>query len=212
MTITTKKNSNFPITYGDEPTNNGYRLSDRIVKVFQNKAFQRYMFNLSAAFFALATASKSASAIPPEAGEAAANAADAALQLNGDHIPPIGKIQGVVPAQAGLQQPLPPVADLKPANLPGPVQNPIPGPRVDANPPVLAGKGLWLPAKPVTTAGQMTATVTFLASLTSLCLQAGFNPVAAFMCSAGIIGGALYVAKPAAIAGAKFILKITGTQ
>ena len=79
-----------------------------------------------------------------------------------------------------------------------------------ANPPVLAEKGLWLPAKPMTQGGQIIATTTFIGALTTICLQAGFNPVAAFMCASGVIGSAVYLARPTAVAAAKMILRFWG--
>ena len=64
-------------------------------------------------------------------------------------------------------------------------------------------KPLWLPAKPITQDGQLMATTTFIGALTTICLQAGFNPVAALMCASGIL---IYLAKPTAVAAAKIVL------
>lgn len=192
----------FPITYGDIEIDNELRISDKVVKVLENKRFQRYMISVAGAIVALVT-STSAKAMPPEVGEAAVDAINDALKAGGEAIPGIGEINGMVNQGARAL----PVDKLNPANF-----NPPPPkiPPVGNNPPVLAGKGLWLPAKPISQNGQIVATTSFITALTTLCLQAGFNPVAAFMCASGVVGTGVYLAKPAAVAAAKVVLRLWG--
>lgn len=181
----------FLITYGDIQIDNELKISDKVVEVLENKGFQRYMISVAGAIVALVT-STSAKAMSPEVGEAAVNAINDALKPGGEAIPGIGEINGMVNQRAAAL----PVDKLNPANF-NPQIPPVGNMPVNmpSNPPVLAGKGLQLPAKPISQSGQILATTSFIGALTIICLQAGFNPVAAFMCASGVVGTGVYLAK-----------------
>lgn len=198
----------FPITYGDIQTDNDLKISDKVVKILENKKFQRHIISVAGAIVVVAT-STSAKAMPPEAGEAAVNAINNAMKAGGEGIP---LVEGIVNRGAERL----PIDRLNPANLtppPPPSQIPPVGnmpANMPANPPVLAEKGLWLPAKPITQSGQILATTSFIGALTTICLQAGFNPIATFMCASGVFGTAVYLARPTAVTAAKIILRFWG--
>ena len=161
--ITKKTNINFPINYGDDPNDDGSIPNDKIVRVIQNKRFQRRILSVAWAVFALGAATIT-NAIQPEVWEATAAVANAAI--NGAQVPPVGQIEGGINLPAAQQVPRfqTPVADLKTANIPGPQPGQMPTPRVPQTflYYLLADKGLGLTAKPLTTAGQITATSIFL--------------------------------------------------
>ena len=80
------KNPMFPITYGDIQADNDLKISDKVVKILENKKFQRHILSVAGAVVFLTT-STSAKAMPLEAGEAAVNAVNDAIKAGGEGIP-----------------------------------------------------------------------------------------------------------------------------
>lgn len=101
-------NIGYPYTYGDD-RNDRKMLSDYIVDAAKNERVQKHLGSVAAALFTLAMYIQSASAIPPEYGEAANEMLNQAAQ-NGaaaggvPAVPPIGEIQGQVPVAQGNPQ------------------------------------------------------------------------------------------------------------
>lgn len=70
----------YPYTYGDEVKDDKKRLSDYVVDKFRNKQFTRYLGSVLIAIIALGSQAAPMNAIPPEYGEAAAEATKGTAQ------------------------------------------------------------------------------------------------------------------------------------
>ena len=186
---------NFPFTYGEDVSNDGQRLSDYVVNKLSEKETQNYLGGLAMAVVALGSQAAPVKAIPPEYGEAANEILKQAAQ-NGavgggvPEVPPIGDIGGHVP------------------NIPGPAPGdprycipamPIEQQRliaaqqagqIGAMPGHIQGASnspiFWTPKKPVTNIQKLRSTVIFIVSTAGICSQVGWNPIAQFMCAAGL--------------------------
>lgn len=66
--MTKKKNFGFPIHYGDTPSNEGDRLSDKFIRVVQTEKFQNICSAVLSAVMILGGSAQVSNAIPPEAG------------------------------------------------------------------------------------------------------------------------------------------------
>lgn len=180
-----KKNFGFPIHYGDTPSNEGDRLSDKVITVVQTKKFQNICSGLLSAVLFLGSQTQVSNAIPPEAGEHIANAADAAVNAGqaADLTPGIGGrfAAGVANAPGSVplgNQNLPPVRNLPVAGGPGLPGYPG-GPPAPGNPPVYMPLG-----RPMTPASRTANSVLFTGSLAWICVNAYWgNPVAIAGCS-----------------------------
>jgi len=181
-----KKNFGFPFHYGDTPSNEGDRLSDKVITVVQTKKFQNICSALFSAVLVIGGQARVSNAIPPEAGEHIANAADAAVNAGkvADLAPNIeGRVAGGVANAAG---PLPlanqnpvPVKDLPIATTPG-LPGQAAGPPLPGHPPVHMPLG-----RPITIAGRTTNTLLYTGSLAWICVNAYWgDPVAIVGCSA----------------------------
>jgi hypothetical protein len=180
-----KKFFGFPFHYGDTPSNEGDRLSDKVVTVVQTKKFQNICSALFSAVLVLGGQARVSNAIPPEAGEHIANAADAAVNAGqvADLAPNIGgRVAGGVANAAG---PLPlanqnpvPVKDLPIAKAPG-----LPG--YAGGPPVPGPPPVYMPlGRPITPVARTTNSILFTSSLAWICVNAYWgNPVALAGCS-----------------------------
>lgn len=179
-----EKNFGFPIHYGDTPSNEGDRLSDNVLAVTQTKRFQNICSALFSAVLVLGGQAQVSNAIPAEAGEHIANAADAAVNAGqvGDLAPNIGgrvaagvaNAPGSVPLgnqNAMLVKDIPAGVPSLPGNAAGP---PAPG-----QPPVY----MPLP-RPVTPVARTANSLLFTSSLVWICVNAYWgNPVALAGCS-----------------------------
>ena len=151
---------------------------------------------------ALGSQAAPASAIPPEYGEAANEILNQAAQNGGavggaQGVPPIGNIAGQVKDIPG------PVPEIPRCYIPAmPVEQQqllarqqagqigAMGERGPANAPIF-----WTPPKPVTDMQKLRATAIFVVSTAGICSQAGWNPIAQFMCAAGLALGSFGVSK-----------------
>lgn len=173
-----KKTFGFPIHYGDMASNEGDRLSDQVITLMQTKKFQNICSALFSGMLLIGSQAQVSNAIPPDAAEHLANAADAAVNAGqvGNLAPKIdGRIAGSV------------------ANAPGPRpltnQNPIPAPGISGGPggPPLPGQPpVYMPlARPVSPVARTTNSVLFTGSLAWICVNAYWgNPVAVIGCTA----------------------------
>jgi hypothetical protein len=161
--------------------------------------------------YTLAMSIQSASAIPPEYGEAANEMLNQAAQ-NGaaaggvPAVPPIGEIQGQVPlAQVNPQCVIPamPIEQQRliaaqQAGQLGPILgNPTGGPNIgpgavnQSDPP-----SFYIPGKPRSVVPRAVNTVAFTTALGVICLNAAWGePVAILMCSSGLMGLAYKLGK-----------------
>jgi hypothetical protein len=180
MTSNFNKKCHFPYTYGDKVKNDNNRISDSVVKIAKNNRIQ----NIGSTFLWIAyyvgSNSAPASAIPPEYGQAAAEAVSripetpAPGKLEGFNMPKMTyQQQQILAAQQGGK--MGPMGPNQPSLLP---------------PTKVASSDLpWylIPGKPQTTKGRAIATGVFFASTTAICLEAAWNPIAAAMCGTGLI-------------------------
>lgn len=181
-----KKTFGFPIHYGDTPSNNGDRLSDKVITVIQTKKFQNICSTLFSCMLVIGSQAQVSNAVPPEAGEHLANAADAAVNAGqaADLAPNIdGRIAGGV-ANAPGPRPLTnqnniPVKDLPAPGLPGGAG----GPPLPGQPPI------YMPlARPVTPVARTTNSLMFTGSFAWICINAYWgNPVALAGCSVMVV-------------------------
>lgn len=178
---------NYPFTYGDVETENDYRLSDYVVNKLKDKRTRKYLGALAAAVYALGSQAAPVGAIPPEYGEAAANAAQDMPQC----IPPLGEVAGNVNPQGGVPNNGGPFKPHGPVhlNLKGPNQNRYEYQHIPGTAKQLQA---WrLPGPPTTAIGQYTNTIMLAGSVAWICLNAFWgSPVFAYGC-VGIVGGIL---------------------
>ena len=180
-------NPHFPFTYGDDVSNDGQRLSDYVVNKLSDKKTQNYLGGLTMAMIALGSQVAPARAIPPEYGEAANEILNQAAQNGGavggaPTVPPIGNIAGQVKDIPG---PVPEIPRCYIPAMPVEQQQLIAAQQAgqlgQANSPTF-----WVPPKPVTDMQKLRSTAIFLVSTAGICSQAGWNPIAQFMCAAGL--------------------------
>lgn len=180
------ENANFPVTYGDEVTNDGHRLSDYFVNKLSEKKTQNYLGSVVVAMVALGSQAAPVSAIPPEYGEAAANVAKDV----GQGVPPLGEVMGNVNPQPPIPNNAIHIGQDVGLNQRGAVPN-INRPNFGQNGmPDKQIQPAWrLPGPPMSPGGQYANTVLLLGSVGWICLNASWgNPVFAYGC-VGIVGG-----------------------
>lgn len=186
----------FPFTYGDNVRNDGQRLSDYLVNKLSEKKTRNYLGGITMAVIALGSQAAPASAIPAEYGEAANEILNQAAQNGGGvggapAVPTIGNIAGQV---GDIPGPVPEIPRCYIPAMPIEQQRLIAaqqaGQRGPANPPIF-----WTPPKPVTDMQKLRSTAIFLVSTAGICSQAGWNPIAQFMCAAGLALSSFGVSK-----------------
>jgi len=199
MTSNFNKKPQFPFTYGDEVANDGERLSDYVVKKLSDKKTQRYLGSVATAVLVLGTQVGEAKAIPAEYGEAANNIINQAGEAACQGGPPIGQIQGNIPDVPGAGVPGGPsyyiprmpiedqrrLAAQQARHVNGDIKPP-------ATPPVF-----WSPKQPKSDFQKLRSTAIFIVSAAGVCSQAGWNPIAAVMCGAGLALSSLAISRPA---------------
>ena len=195
--------AHYPFTYGDTNVDK-IMLSDRVVKLVKTKRFRSHMTAVFFALLSVVSYPRGSSAIPPEYGEAAAEAIKGAGQAAQ---PMAGDFAGKVNINQQLPQNLPEGGNLIPPNLghlgqagnvgfnqgnPGGFgphlnQNGIP----NANRPPVPGNAWRLPGPPQGAVGQYTNTLFLIGSVGWICLNASWgSPIFAYGC-VGIVGGIL---------------------
>ena len=190
--MTFNKKPQFPLTYGDHVENDDVRLSNYVVALMKSKKFQNYTTALFFALLTLGSYAQPSSAIPPEYGEAAANAAQDFEQW----VPPVGneQVAGAVNPNPEAINPIPGIrteggaaANQNIQPLGGHQQNlpPQQGPRIQTNQKKPLQYSFMTP--PQTVVGQRLNTVGVTAAVTLICLNGVWgNPVFAWGC-AGIL-------------------------
>ena len=172
----------FPFTYGDDLANDGERLSDYVVNKFNDKNFTSHLGAVALAVLSLGSYAAPSNAIPPEYGEAAANA----LKDIPQQCVPGGNTKIVPDNPADIQQ-LYKQAGQNAAQAFGPGGLPIQGGNGNAvqppKPPFLP----YIPGPPVTRWGQTVNSVALMLSLGVICLNGAWgNPWAAVVCAGGL--------------------------
>ena len=170
-----KRNLGFPIHYVDMPSNEGNRLSDKVITMVRTKKFRNIC---SALLSAMLIIGRQGHAIPPEAGEHIANAADAAV--NAGQVADLAlNIEGRVVGNMANA----------PDRLPLPKRNPIPpAPRLPDYPRGLPAPGqppAYMPwGLPITPVARTTNTILFTGSLAWICVNAYWgSPIGLAGCS-----------------------------
>lgn len=179
----------FPFTYGDDIENDGQRLSDSIVNKLSEKETRSYLGAIFVAILALGSQASPSHAIPPEYGEAAAEATKGA----GQQAVNLGNAEVCGTQQLPNQRIVPEVPGQKtcvnsfhnvPVNTPqgSMVLN---GNTLNGNAQSLANwqdknkaLGLALPNPPVSATGRKLNTIALVASGLWICLNGAWgNPV-----------------------------------
>jgi len=160
------------------------------VNKLSEKKTQNYIGAVAMAMLALGSQAAPVNAIPPEYGEAANEILNQAAQ-NGaaaggvPAVPPIGNIQGHVPnipgPEPGNQRFCIPAMPVEQQRLIAAQQSGQIGPMPGSNSPIF-----WTPKRPVTDMQKLRSTMIFILSTAGICSQAGWNPIAQFMCAAGL--------------------------
>ena len=194
-----KKNLGFPFSYGDIPVNDGNRLSDGVLIVVKTKKFQNICSAIATIVFFFRPGASSvevANAIPPEAGEHIAQAANAAVESGQAANVAAGvgdtyKAAGFATGMEGARMAADPVGAAVPARPP--VQNmplSLPGrPDGPGKPPLPEQPPIYFPlGRPQTPLGRTTNTVFFVGSVGWICLNAYWgNPVAIAGCTGMLV-------------------------
>lgn len=183
-----KKTFGFPISYGDTPCDEGDRLSDTFVTVVKTKKFQNICSGFFSAVLWIGSQAQVAGAIPPEAGEQVANAADAAInagQANDlrPHIPEGARIAAGV-ANAPGPPPLDNQNHISVQEFP-PAPGLTGGPGGPGGPPAPGNPPVYMPlGRPITPVSRTANSIMFTGSLAWICVNAYWgNPVAMAGCA-----------------------------
>lgn len=185
-----KNNSlGFPISYRDNPVNDGNRFSDKFLIVTQSKKFQDISSALFSIIFIVGQQPRVANAIPVEAGECVADLADTVVNGGqaGPLVPDVGRA-----AAAAANQPAP--GPLKPLgqgnNLPtAPVYGTPGTPPGPGGPPKPGQPPIYIPlGRPHTSLARGANSFYFTASIVGICLNAYWgNPVVLAGCGSMIV-------------------------
>ena len=168
----------YPYTYGDDVENDGERLSDCVVDKFKDKNFTSHLGAVSLAVLALGSHAATSNAIPPEYGEAAANALQDIPQQ------PVPGGNTVLPNNPADIQQLHQQTGQKAAEVLGPKGPLIQGANA-AQPQKLHVP--YIPGPPATEWGQTANSVALMVSLGIICLNGAWgNPWAAVVCAGGL--------------------------
>lgn len=182
-----ENNLGFPFSYGDIPSNEGNRVSDVVSEQFVVIVTSKKFKNICSAFLSLAIACGSrlqvANAIPPEAGEHIAKAADAAVNA-GEAATLTAETTGRVAAGVANKAAPVGIAGAQKPVLNMPITAGMPGsPGGPGMPPIYMPLG-----RPVTPGSRIANTVFYGGSLLCICVNAYWgNPVAIAGCSVMVL-------------------------